>query len=95
MAILKKPEPKKCKCGLPAGTSASDLSMPMGAARTLAPSPEESAMRREMNKIQLDTMKADLRLHNAQADLAEVTAARARAELQHDLAGLAKKAVRK
>lgn len=93
MAILKKPEPKKCKCGLPAETSASGLSMLMGAGRTL--SHEESAMRREMDKIQLDKMKADLRLHNAQADLAEVAAARARAELQHDLAGLAKKAVRK
>ena len=93
MAILKKPEPKKCKCGLPAGTSASSLSMLMGAARTL--SPEESAMRCEMNKIQLDTMKADLRKHVAEADLAELTAARARAELRHDLEGLAKKAVRK
>ena len=81
MAILKKPEPKKCKCDLPAGTSASGLSMLMGAARTLASSPEESAMRREMDKIQLDTMKADLRLRNAQADLAEVTAERARLAL--------------
>jgi hypothetical protein len=89
---MKKPKPKKCKCGGPADSTASYL---MGAARTLAPLSEESAMRREMNKIQLDMLKADLRLHNAQADLAEVTAARARAELQHDLAGLAKKAVRK
>lgn len=103
MAILKKPEPKKCKCSLPAG-----------AARTL--SPEESAMRRETDKIQLDMMKANLRKQVAEADLAEVTAARARAELQcpsghfwfitprsqrreraraklqHDLAALAKKA---
>jgi hypothetical protein len=93
MDILKKPEPKKCKCGLPTGTSASGLSMPMGAGRTL--SHEKSAMRRETDKIQLDTMKAYLRLHNAQADLAEVTAARARAELQQYLAALAKKAVRK
>ena len=93
MAILKKPKPKKCKCGLPAGTSASSLNMLMGAARTL--SPEESAMRREMDKIRLDTMKADLRLHNAQADLAEVTAARARAELQHDLALGSKRSARK
>lgn len=93
MAILKKPKPKKCKCDLPAGTSASSLSMLMGAART--PSPEENAMRREMDKVRLDMMKADLRKHVAEADLAEVTAARARAELQHDLAGLAKKAVRK
>ena len=95
MAILTKPKPKKCKCGGPADSTASGLSYLMGAARTLAPLPEESAMRREMNKIQLDTMKADLRKHVAEADLVEVTAARARAELQHDLAGLAKKAVRK
>ena len=74
MAILKKPEPKKCKCGLPAGTSASSLSMLMGAARTLAPTSEESAMRREMNKIQLATMKADLRKHAADADRAETLA---------------------
>jgi hypothetical protein len=52
----------------------------MGAART--PSPEESAMHREMNKVQLDMMKADLRLHNAQADMAEFAAVRAHAELQ-------------
>jgi hypothetical protein len=85
MAILKKPEPKKCKCALPAGTSASSLSMLMGAARTLAPSPEESAMRREMNKIQLDTMKADLRKHVAEADLAETNAKRASYEYGRSL----------
>jgi hypothetical protein len=90
---MKKPKPKKCKCDLPAGTSASSLSMLMGAARTS--SPEESAMHREMDKVRLDMMKADLRRQVAEADLAEVTAARARAELQQYLAALAKKAVRK
>lgn len=85
MAILKKPEPKKCKCGLPAGTSASSLSMLMGAGRTS--SPEESAMRREMDKIRLDTMKADLRKHVAEADLAEVMVLQARHMLEARKAG--------
>ena len=93
MTIWKKSKLKKREYAAPAGISASGLSMLMGAGRTVLP--EESAMHREMAKIRLDVMKADLRLHNAQADLAEVTAARASAELQHDLAGLAKKAVRK
>ena len=84
MAILKKPEPKKraCQCPPPVtGTSAL-----MSAARTLTPTPEESAMRREINRLQVATMTADLRLHNAQADMAEFTAARAHAELQDYLA---------
>ena len=58
----------------------------MGAARTLAPTLEESAMRREMNRLQVAMMTADLRLHNARADMAEFTAARAHAELQDYLA---------
>ena len=92
MSILKKPEPKKrvCKCEPPVtGTSAR-----MSAARTLAPTPEERAMRREMNRLQVATMTADLRLRNAQADMAEFTAARAHAELKDYLAqraALAKK----
>lgn len=79
MAILKKPEPKKraCQCPPPViGRSATGISALMGAARTLAPTSEESAMRREMNKIQLATMKADLRKHVADADMAETLAER-------------------
>jgi len=44
----------------------------MSAARTLAPTSEERAMRREMNKIQLAMMKADLRKHVADAEMAEL-----------------------
>ena len=58
----------------------------MSAGRTLAPTLEENAMRREMNRLQVATMTADLRLHNAQADMAEFTAARAHAELKDYLA---------
>ena len=84
MAILKKPEPKKraCQCEPPV----TGMSARMSAARTLAPTPEESAMRCEMNRLQVETMKADLRLHNARADIAEFTAARAHAELKDYLA---------
>ena len=89
MAILKKPELKKRACQCPSspvtGTSAL-----MSAARTLAPTPEESAMRCEINRLQVATMTADLRLHNAQADMAEFTAARAHAELKDYLAQRAK-----
>ena len=77
MAILKKPEPKKraCQCPPPViGRSATGISALMSAGRTLAPTSEESAMRREMNKIQLATMKADLRKHVADADMAETLA---------------------
>ena len=90
MAILKKPEPKKrvCQCEPPV----TGISALMSAARTLAPTSEESAMRREMNRLQVETMKADLRLHNAQADMAEFAAARAHAELQDYLAQRAKPA---
>ena len=85
MAILKKPEPKKpaCQCPPPVTGGISAL---MGAARTLAPTPEESAMRCEMNRLQVETMKADLRLHNAQADMAAFAATRAHAELKDYLA---------
>ena len=69
MAILKKPESKKCN-GLPARTSASGLSMLMGAGRTMDLDP----LRREMNKVQLATMKADLRKHIAEAEMAELSA---------------------
>jgi len=62
----------------------------MGAARTLAPTPEESAMRCEMNRLQVEMMKADLRLHDARADMAEFAAARAHAELKDYLAQRAK-----
>ena len=89
MAILKKPEPKKraCQCPPPViGRSATGISALTSAGRTLAPTPEESAMRREINRLQVATMKADLRLHNAQADIAEFTAARAHAELKDYLA---------
>ncbi len=84
MAILKKPEPKKraCQCEPPV----TGMSARMSAARTLAPTPEERAMRREMNRLQVATMTADLRLRNAQADMAEFTAARAHAELKDYLA---------
>lgn len=85
MAILKKPEPKKraCQCPPPV-TGISPLMN--GAARTLVPTSEERAMRREMNRLQVATMTADLRLRNAQADMAEFTAARAHAELKDYLA---------
>lgn len=84
MAVLKKPEPKKrvCKCEPPV----TGMSARMSAARTLAPTPEEREMRREMTRLQVATMNADLRLHNARADLAEFTAARAHAELEDYLA---------
>ena len=72
MAILKKPEPKKRVCQCPPPVTG--MSALMGAGRTLGPTPEESAMRREMNKIQLATMKADLRKHTADADMAETLA---------------------
>ena len=97
MAILKKPESKKPEskkraCQYPPPVTG--ISALMSAARTLAPTSEESAMRREMNRLQLATMTADLRVHNAQADMAEFAAARAHAELQDYLtqrAALAKK----
>ena len=84
MAVLKKPEPKKrvCKCEPPV----TGMSARMSAARTLAPTSEERAMRREMNRLQVATMTADLRLHNARADMAEFAAARAHAELKDYLA---------
>ena len=75
MAILKKPEPKKRACQCPPPVTGISALM-SGAARTLAPTPEESAMRREMNKIQLATMKADMRKHAADADMAETLAKR-------------------
>lgn len=85
MAVLKKPEPKKraCQCEPPVTGGISGL---MSAGRTLGPTSEESAMRCEMNRLQVATMNADLRLHNARADLAEFAAARAHAELQDYLA---------
>ena len=75
MAILKKPEPKKraCQCPPPViGRSATGVSALMGAARTLVPTPEESAMRCEMNRLQVETLKADLRKHVADAEMAEL-----------------------
>ena len=93
MAILKKPEPKKraCQCPPPVTGGISGL---MGVGRTWVPNPKESAMRCEINRLQVAMMNADLRLHNARADIAEFTAARAHAELQDYLAqraALAKK----
>ena len=85
MAILKKPEPKKRACQCPPPVTGISALM-SGAARTLAPTSEESAMRREINRLQVATMTADLRLHNAQADMAEFAAARAHAELKDYLA---------
>ena len=78
MAILKKPEPKKraCQCPPPVTGMSAPMSALMSAGRTWAPTSEESAMRREMNKIQLATMKADLRKHAADADMAETLAKR-------------------
>lgn len=86
MAILKKPKPRECDCVRLAGGSATGVSMLEGAGRTLKSGPEDIKLRREMTRVQLAIMQADLRLRNAQADLAEVTAERARAELQRDLA---------
>ena len=88
MAILKKPEPKKRVCQCPPPVTG--MSALMGAGRTLGPTPEESAMRREMNRLQVEMMKADLRLHDARADMAEFAAARAHAELKDYLAQRAK-----
>ena len=85
MAILKKPESKKhiFKYAPPVtGISA----LMSGAARTLAPTSEESAMRCEMNRLQVEIMKADLRLHDAQAYMAEFAATRAYAEFKDYLA---------
>ena len=81
MAILKKPEPKKraCQCPPPVTGMSAPMSALMSAGRTLGPTSEESAMRCEMNRLQVATMNADLRLHNARADLAEFAAARAHA----------------
>jgi len=80
MAILTKAKPKKCECGRPAGSTATGVSACISAARTLAPSSsEESAMRREMTKVQLAMMKADLRKHVADAVVAEIIAARTKA----------------
>lgn len=76
MAILKKPEPKKRACQCPPPVTLTGLSALMSAARTLAPTSEESAMRCEMNKIQLAMMKADLRKHVADADMADTLAKR-------------------
>lgn len=75
MSILKKPKPKKraCQCPPPVTGGISGF---MGAARTLVPTSEESAMRCEMNKIQLAMMKADLRKHVADADMADTLAKR-------------------
>ena len=95
MAILTKPKPRECGCAQSAGGTATGVSMLVGAGRTLKSSPEDIELRREMTHAQLAIMQADLRLHNAQADLAEVTAARARAELQHDLALGSKRSARK
>lgn len=94
MAILKKPESKKhiFKCAPPVtGISA----LMSGAARTLAPTSEERAMHCEMNRLQVEMMKADLRKHVADADLAEVEAAYATARLEDHLAMRAKKTGRK
>jgi len=84
MAILKKPEPKKraCQCEPPV----TGMSACMSAARTLAPTSEERAMRREMNRLQVETMKADLRKRVANAEMAEFAAVRAHAELKDYLA---------
>ena len=84
MAILKKPEPKKraCQCEPPV----TGMSARMSAARTLAPTSEERAMRREMNRLQVETMKADLRKRVANAEMAEFAAVRAHAELKDYLA---------
>ena len=81
MAILKKPKPRECDCVRLAGGSATGVSMLEGAGRTLKSSPEDIELRREMTHVQLAIMQADLRLRNAQADLAEVTAERARLAL--------------
>jgi len=84
MAVLKKPEPKKraCQCEPPV----TGMSARMSAARTLAPTSEERAMRREMNRLQVETMKADLRKRVADAEMAEFATARAHAELKDYLA---------
>lgn len=94
MATTKKAKPanKKagCVCGEPRST-ATGPSLLMGAGRTVEMSEEDRAFRKEMNRLHISTMTADLRLHNAHADLAEMQAARAHAELQDYLAQRTKK----
>ena len=90
MAILKKPARK---CNSP--RTATSLEMLSGAARTLAaPTEKEILQRMEMNRIQLATMKVDLRLHEAQAELAEIHTARARLDLAECTEARAKKSAR-
>lgn len=76
MAILKKPEPKKCKCAVSPHTASGVSELLQRITITQA----------EMHKVQLATAMADLRLHIAQADLAEITAARAKADFEEEQA---------
>lgn len=87
MAILKKPEPNKRNC--PPPITVSGMSMLMGAAA------EAGGLRNELNKVQLDIVKADLRERLAKADMAETEAAYAKARLEDHLAARAKKTSRK
>ena len=68
-------------CGKPVMAAAASMSTILrSAGRTMAEqTTEDIAYRKEMNKVQLDMMKADLRKRIAEADTAEAIAARVKA----------------
>lgn len=87
MATTKKAKPANKKAEYKYGTSptaaVSGLStLLMGSGRTVEMSEEDRSFRREMNAMQIATMKADLRRHIADADLAETLAARAKFDFE-------------
>ena len=79
-----KPADKKAECvyGKPVMAAAASMSTILeSAGRTMAKqTAEDIAYRKEVNKVQLDMMKADLRKRIAEADTAEAIAARVKGE---------------
>ena len=76
---------KKAECvygSKPVMAAAASMSTILGSAgRTMAEqTTEDIAYRKEVNKVQLDMMKADLRKRIAEADTAEAFAARVKGE---------------
>ena len=88
MAILKKPEPKKHKCKCVPPPTPSSLSGLSGLLKDISDS------REEMNKVQLATMKADLRKKLADAEIEELSLERVKLEHQDYLALRARKSTR-
>lgn len=88
MAILKKPEPKKhkCKCVLP--TTLTGVSALTGKLQNFCDT------REEMDKVQLATMKAELRKKLADAEIEELSLVRVKLEHQDYLALRARKSTR-